>query len=115
MQLVHDDQRAAMEATIAMDHQVMMGPHATKNAAWLRGSLTGARTSRWPCTRSQAKQSKSIGTTVVVTAAACNWTAAAMPAQQDVQRQREEDVRAADATDGGVAMGGPCRNCSALP
>ena len=52
---------------------------------------------------------------MVVTAAACNWTAAAMPAQQDVQRQREEDVRAADATDGAVAMGGPCRNCSVLP
>ena len=55
-----------------MDHEVLMRPRATKNAVWLRGSLTGARSSRWPCARSQEKQSKTIGTTVLVTAALQN-------------------------------------------
>ena len=41
--------------------------------------------------------------------------AAAMPAHQDMRRQREEDVRAADATDGPVAIGPGRRNCRALP
>ena len=104
MQLIHDDQRAAMKAAVAMDHQVMMRPHATKNATQLHGSLTGARSSRSPRARSQANPSKTIGTTLLVTSAACTQTMAAMPAQQDVRRQREEDVRAADAMDGPVAI-----------
>ena len=100
MQLNLDGQCAAMEAAITIDHEVMMRPHATKNSARLRGSLTGARSSRWPCARSQAKQSKTIETTVLVIAAACAQTTAAMPGQQIVDGQQGEDVRAADARDG---------------
>ena len=37
MQLIHDDQCATMEATIAMDDGVMMGPHAMKNEARYTG------------------------------------------------------------------------------
>ena len=104
MQLILDDQCAAMEAAVTMYHEVFMRPRATKNAAWLRGLLTGARSGRWPCARSQEKQSKTIGTTVLVTAAACTQTTAAMPGQQNVYGQRGEDVRAADAMDGPVAI-----------
>jgi len=37
MQLTHNDQHAAMKAAITVDHEVMMGPHAMKNAARLPG------------------------------------------------------------------------------
>ena len=42
---------------------------------------------------------------LLVTAGVCTLTVAAMPAQQGMRRQREEDVRAADASDGPVAIG----------
>ena len=104
MQLIHDDQRAAMKAAVAMDHQVMMRPHVTKNATQLHGSLTGARSSRSPRAQSQVKQSKTIATTLLATAAACIQTTAAMSAQQTADGQQGEDVRAADAMDGPVAI-----------
>ena len=52
---------------------------------------------------SEAKQT--IGTTLPVTAAACTWTTAAMLVQQKAGWQQGEGVRAADATDGPVAIG----------
>ena len=97
-----------------MDDGVMVGPHAMKNEARYTGRSRELEAG-WPRARSQAKPSKLIGTTLLVTAAACTQTVAAMSAQQDVRRQREEGVIAADALDGVVAIGPGCRNCRALP
>ena len=92
-----------MQAAIAMDDGVMMGPHAMKNEARYTGRSRELEAG-WPRARSQAKPSKLIGTTLLVTAAACTQTTAAMPAQQNVDGQQGEDVRAADAMDGPVAI-----------
>ena len=57
-------------------------------------------------------QGKIIGTMLLVTAGVCTLTVAAMPVQQGIRRQREEDVRAADATDGPIAIGPGRINCT---